>query len=228
MVKNMKEKLELKTHCLKKINSAAKAAGKLKQKSYDEQRYNDCSEYKKIQNQLYLIKSLTISDMEKKGELKVMPRVVDEFGTVLKSYASLDDKYFFHSISEHQEIADGETIETVSLKSSPAISMLYLPYMKYLINQLDERYRNIYSTIIDNNFVFWKYGKIKKFLESLYELHVRSKITKNYCPWYGLTDVYICQLYLNGIKLCRIEIDINDEIDAILTEEDGELYLEED
>lgn len=26
----------------------------------------------------------------------------------------------------------------------------------------------------------------------------------------------------------RIEIDINDEIDAILTEEDGELYLEED
>mgnify|MGYP000267265093 CR=1 FL=1 len=33
--------------------------------------------------------------MEKKGELKVMPRVVDEFGTVLKSYASLDDKYFF-------------------------------------------------------------------------------------------------------------------------------------
>ena len=104
MVKNMKEKLELKTHCLKKINSAAKAAGKLKQKSYDEQRYNDCSEYKKIQNQLYLIKSLTISDMEKKGELKVMPRVVDEFGTVLKSYASLDDKYFFHSISEHQEV----------------------------------------------------------------------------------------------------------------------------
>ena len=105
--------------------------------------------------------------------------------------------------------------------------MLYLPYMKYLINQLDEKYRNIYSTIIDNDFVFWKYGKIEKFLESLYELHVRSKIIKNYCPWYGLTDVYICQLYMNGIKLCRIEIGINDEVDAILREEDGELYLEE-
>ena len=131
MVKSMKEKLELKTHCLKKINSAAKAAGKLKQKSYDEQRYNDCSEYKKIQNQLYLIKSLTISDMEKKGRIKGQcPESFDEFGTVLKSYASLDDKYFFHSISEHQEIAEWETIETVSLKSSPAISMLYLPYMK--------------------------------------------------------------------------------------------------
>lgn len=218
-------KEELKLHCLKQINRIAKQAGRLKQEAYDKREFDDCNKYKKIQKELYMLKALSLSTMKEKNEIIELHKVRDENNAILNSYCSADGKYLFHAIAEKQNDSEKKELESISLGKTPDDlgSMAYLPYARFLVGELNERCSIIYEKIMENNFIFYENRASSEFFESLYKFNINA-LKRKTVERISSTE-YLCTLYIDGMKLCDIEIIIFDESEYLVHIDDGKIII---
>lgn len=234
-------KIEKKVETLKKINWLAKIFKQLKQKNYDERRYNSVSQCKKIENKLYLLKSLCLLEMEEKGEIKRLEQTLqeNEWGEcVLETFST--SNAIFHSVAFDQEVTDKEYLSFITGPTEDLNEINKSVFknigkdIKLLENTLGEEYKKIYS-IINNPPIFESemaggevdtLEKIQGYIR--YEDNNSGNIyienEKGECTYMFLYHVVF---YYKGIKLCLGEIYLKDGY--FLREEEGKFsIIEED
>ncbi|MCI7303069.1 MAG: hypothetical protein SOR93_14125 [Clostridiales Family XIII bacterium] len=215
----------LKLNCLYKINRIAKQCGKMKQEAYSNREHIVCREYKLIQQQLYLLKSLTIMDMQDKQELYEDGLCIDDNGCVLNTYTA--EGYIFHEISQCQEISEGTTLTKIHNKpTSEGQYEFWRPYVYYLTSRLSDQYKRLYDAITGNKFELFNWSVIKNCLDLFSEIGLSGEILwRNFCPWDSADmSLYSCTLFFNGIQLCNIKIYVPEDYE--ITCENGSLEVD--
>lgn len=208
---------------IREINNAAKYCGKIKQKAYEESDYDKCDFYKKEQNKLYLLKSLSILYLEEIGILAKTQQQKDANGTILELYSTNDNQYNFHLISSKKE--EGENIgEYISSGQARPISRYYT-YIRNLIRMLPEKYKKIYDIITRFDFQFKAYSESEDALPLLKEYGISGTIRKSREVDY-LWEYYYCDLHINDIQICKVTAIVEDG-DGCLSDESGYLVFED-
>lgn len=211
-----------------KINHSAKYCGKMKQMAYDSKDYGTTHFYKNEQRKLYLLKALCILHLTETGSLERGKRLQDKNGTILESFATVDGRYNFHSVSANQEFQVNENAElyTGADDKNYEQAKSYLPFMKYLEKKLPVKYKNIYETLTETDFYFDITTTSMEKIDTLKELGVKGEIYK--AEYYDDNNIYHCNLFLSNIKICSITVETDyDKNDTILTDESGFLEYDE-
>ncbi|RJW34237.1 hypothetical protein [Eisenbergiella tayi] len=220
----------MKLSYIQKINQAAKYCGYMKQESYNKKDHNATFFYKNEQRKLYLLKALCIQYLIETGNLKMGKRLQDKNGTILESFVSVDGRYNFHSVSANQEFEENENPElyTGADDKNYEHSKFYLPFMKYLVTNLPEKYNKIYRIITEEYFYFDITSNSMENLDALKDLNVKGKIYNSYTPYDSENYIYLCNLFLNNIRICSVKVETDfDRNDTILTDESGFLEYDE-
>lgn len=210
-----------------KINHSAKFCGKMKQMAYDSKDYGTTHFYKNEQRKLYLLKALCILHLTETGALERSKRLQDKNGTILESFASVDGRYNFHSVSANQEFEENENAEpyTKADDKNYEQAKFYEPFIKYLKKFLPGKYKNIYNALTETDFYFDITNASMEKIDTLKELGVKGEIYKSY---YDDNNIYHCNLFLDNIQLGSITVETDfDKDDTILTDESGFLEYDE-
>lgn len=179
-----------------KINKISKLYKNIKQEAYEAKNYAQCGECKMIEKKLYLLKALTLVDLEKKGVIKRGTQQVDKHGTVLETFYS--EKYSFHAISQLSECQIANEY-TPNDSRYVFYSKYYKPYETFLVRQLSADLKELYHLLENRNMHFsnrW-HDKYRDALENLEETTELTDI-----EW-GYSDIdHYMELYISGIKIC--------------------------
>lgn len=193
-------KTELRLHCLKKVNKTAKIFGALKQMAYDTGDYGKCGNYKKSQQELYLLKGLTLLNLEEDGILSRDHRAVDtSTGTRLETFVDASG-YKFHSISADQEPTPADTAFEEEIDRSGDL-FPYYPYAKYIYKCLSPEYKKLYQYLAPAEISSRKFYSV---IDTLTEVKIKGDVT---VKWYG--DEYrdfVIDLRKDGIELISFRL----------------------
>lgn len=168
----------------------------MKQEAYEEKKYAQCGEYKTIEKKLYLLKSLTLVNLERNGIIKRGDRQVDKNGTVLETFYS--EKYSFHAISKLNECENANEY-TPNDSRFVFYTKYYKPYETFLIRQLSGELKELYHLLENRNMNFTNRWH-DKYRDALENLEASTELTD--VEWgYDDTDHYM-ELHISGIKIC--------------------------
>ena len=245
-------KKNMKLHCLNKINRVAKLFATLKKVAYEKNDHEVVQECKKNQILLYLVKSLTMLDLEASGEIKRTQRVAEPSGYLLQEFNYVDDDgavRSLHSPSQKQTLEENEcpaifrgrmkkenglhykvnSENATEIYGEQEKKIIYLPYLNYLIKNLSPGYKMVYDFISEDISPMYSEEKHDSFFKLLESCNIRGEVVD--CHSYHYTDYtqFRLNLYGNGIKLCPYEIIFNDmdQDDLVVAaDENGFLYCD--
>lgn len=197
-----------------RINQAAKFYGAAKKTAYHEHEYDKCAEYKFIQNQIYLVKDLTIIRLKNKGILKFGATVLDQNGCPLKNVESQDATYKFHVISDSCD--DVEVVELIKSDPAETGAEIYLPYLKYLASQLDEKGKLILNTLTEVKFEIDFFGYKEKSIQVIKKLEeCGATVYWTGSSWDGIKNymsIVLEDVRLANVLLYAPEGDVDEDL----------------
>lgn len=199
------------------INHQAKDYGELKKEAYQNKQFRDCSIYKTKEQRLYALKALTLITAEELGLAHRESPQIDGNDTILECL--ILDGSRFHSISQFQdpECLDYEKYENWnSRKKHPYRE----EFERYLIKNLPPNLHELWNVICDEREIPFR---ACDYLESEDALKKCIEKYKGKLEYIKHTfddpddDDYLCgmdlDLFLSGIKVCRINIAFYDRFD---------------
>lgn len=212
----MKSKLAKRS--LIEINHQAKNYGELKKEAYQNKQFRDCGIYKTSEQCLYALKALSLISAEELGLAHRESPQIDGNDAVLECL-SLDGSRF-HSISQFQdtECLDYEKYENGNNQKKHPYRE---EFERYLIKNLLPDLRELWNVICDEKeipFRACEYFESENALKKCIEKHKgKLEFIKYTYDDPDDNDDFLCgmdlDLFLSGIKVCRINIVFCDRFD---------------
>lgn len=200
------------------INHQAKNYGELKKEAYQNKQFRDCGIYKTSEQRLYALKALSLISAEEFGLVHRENPQIDGNNTILECL--ILDGSRFHSISQFQD-PDHPDYEKYENWTSRKKRPYHGEFERYLIKNLSHDLRELWNVICEERKIPFRAcdyleseGALKKCIEKYKGKLEYIKYTYD-DP--DDNDDFLCgmdlDLFLSGIKVCRINIAFYDRFD---------------